>query len=248
MGEPATELDAMDSAKDWVEKSNGFRHGWIEVKTIVQEPVVNPLSASFYRSDLMCECRQVSTNIQLSVISVMMEGHNVTVMWQVRIYDTGDRWYEENKKMWATDRALGYTCVPTPTISLGSHQNIGLHTGARANVVLLTYCAYWCVGWGWWVNFNKGCAVSQLGTNPWDDIARQTESMLKSVEKCGMVKSIKCSGHVERSQNCDFSRVNGFHDVICKFEQNGLSRMEFAIGRLQRAETGRYGYKRKKTS
>ena len=25
------------------------------------------------------------------------------------------------------------------TISLGSHQNIGLHTGARANVVLLTY-------------------------------------------------------------------------------------------------------------
>ena len=25
-----------------------------------------------------------------------------------------------------------------PTISLGSHQNIGLHTGARANVVLLT--------------------------------------------------------------------------------------------------------------
>ena len=29
-------------------------------------------------------------------------------------------------------------CI-TPTISLGSHQNIGLHTGARANVVLLTY-------------------------------------------------------------------------------------------------------------
>ena len=26
-----------------------------------------------------------------------------------------------------------------PTISLGSHQNIGLRTGARANVVLLTY-------------------------------------------------------------------------------------------------------------
>ena len=26
-----------------------------------------------------------------------------------------------------------------PTISLGSHQNIGLHTGACANVVLLTY-------------------------------------------------------------------------------------------------------------
>ena len=39
-------------------------------------------------------------------------------------------------------------CFPTalasqlplaPTISLDSHQNISLHTGARANVVLLTY-------------------------------------------------------------------------------------------------------------
>ena len=72
--------------------------------------------------------------------------------------------------------------------------------------------------------------------------------MLKSVEKCGMVESIKCSGHVKNSQNCDFSRVNSFHDFICEFEQSGLSRMEFAIGRLQRAETGRYGYVRKKTS
>ena len=51
--------------------------------------------------------------------------------------------------------------------------------------------------------------------------------MLKSVEKCGMVESIKCSGHVESSQNCDFSRVNSFLDVICEFEQSGLSGMEF---------------------
>ena len=29
-----------------------------------------------------------------------------------------------------------------PTISLGSHQNIGLHNGARANVVLLTYLSH----------------------------------------------------------------------------------------------------------
>ena len=29
--------------------------------------------------------------------------------------------------------------IIVPTISLGSHQNIGLHTGACANVVLLTY-------------------------------------------------------------------------------------------------------------
>ena len=54
-------------------------------------------------------------------------------------------------------------------------------------------------------------------------IARHTESMLKSVEKCGIVERIKCSGHVESSQNCNFSRVNGFHDVICEFEQSGLS-------------------------
>ena len=54
--------------------------------------------------------------------------------------------------------------------------------------------------------------------------------MLKSVEKCGMVEGIKCSRHVESSQNCDFSRVNGFHGIICEFEQSGLSRTEFAIG------------------
>ena len=72
--------------------------------------------------------------------------------------------------------------------------------------------------------------------------------MLKSMEKCGMVKSIKCSGHVESSQNCDFSRVNSYHDVVLEFEQSCLSRMEFAVGRLQRAETGRYRYVRGKTS
>ena len=42
--------------------------------------------------------------------------------------------------------------------------------------------------------------VSQIGANPGDDIARQTESMLKSVKKCGMVESIICSGHVEQSE------------------------------------------------
>ena len=64
-----------------------------------------------------------------------------------------------------------------------------------------------------------------------------------------MVKSIECSGHVESSQKiCDFSRVNSFHDVVREFEQNSLSRMEFAVGRLLRAETGRYRYVREKTS
>ena len=31
-----------------------------------------------------------------------------------------------------------YIYIKSPTISLGFHQNIGLHTDARANVVLLT--------------------------------------------------------------------------------------------------------------
>ena len=54
MGEPATGMDLMDSVKasrgleSWVEKCHGFRLGWIEVKTIVQKPVVDPLGARFY--------------------------------------------------------------------------------------------------------------------------------------------------------------------------------------------------------
>ena len=63
-----------------------------------------------------------------------------------------------------------------------------------------------------------------------------------------MVQSIECSGHVESSQDCDFSRVNSFHDVVREFEQSSLGRMEFAVGRLQRAEAGRYRYVREKTS
>ena len=37
--------------------------------------------------------------------------------------------------------------VVAPTISLGSHQNIELHTGARANVVLLTYLLTGLLNW-----------------------------------------------------------------------------------------------------
>ena len=88
----------------------------------------------------------------------------------------------------------------------------------------------------------------QIGGNPRDGIARKTKGVLKYVEKCGMVESIECSRHVESSQNCDFSRVNGLHDITCEFEQGGLSGMKFAIGILQKKETGRYGNMRKKTS
>ena len=49
MGEPATEMDVMDSAKDsrgldlGLKKAMASDLEWIEVKTIVQEPVVNPV-------------------------------------------------------------------------------------------------------------------------------------------------------------------------------------------------------------
>ena len=49
-------------------------------------------------------------------------------------------------------------CLPTislvPTISLGSHQNIGLHTGARVNVVLLTYLFRIELIWIIWYGYN----------------------------------------------------------------------------------------------
>ena len=41
--------------------------------------------------------------------------------------------------MYACMHVCMYAWTHAPTISLGSQQNIGLHTGARANVVLLTY-------------------------------------------------------------------------------------------------------------
>ena len=63
-----------------------------------------------------------------------------------------------------------------------------------------------------------------------------------------MIVSIECSQHVKSSQNCNFYGVDGFHDIICEFEQSILSRMKFVIGRLQRAKTGRYGNMRKKSS
>ena len=153
----------------WVEKCNGFRLGWIEVKTIVQKPVVDPLGARFYWGNLMNQRGCISTDIQLGVISILMKGHQVGCFWQVGIYYIGNSWYEKHKKKWAKDRALGHTC------------------------------GYCCGGWGWWVNFDKGWAICKVGANPRDDEARQTESMLKSVKKCGVIKSIERRRHVESS-------------------------------------------------
>ena len=53
------------------------------------------------------------------------------------------KFYTETHKImqdWCGDGCdQGKMCMDAPTISLGSNQNIGLHTGAHANVVLLTY-------------------------------------------------------------------------------------------------------------
>ena len=50
MGEPATEMDSMDSAKDSRGLDLGLKKAfdWIEVTTIVQKPVVDPLGARSY--------------------------------------------------------------------------------------------------------------------------------------------------------------------------------------------------------
>ena len=68
--------------------------------------------------------------------------------------------------------------------------------------------------------------------------------MLKPVKKCGVVESIKGCGHIESRKNSDFARVYSFQDVICKFEQSSLGRVEFAVSRLKRTETGRDRYMR----
>ena len=70
---------------------------------------------------------------------------SVTGIWEVRIYDTGDRWYKENKKKWAKDRALGYTCGYCWALASTSQPNYrysnetsGLSTSNHAAVV-----AFW---------------------------------------------------------------------------------------------------------
>ena len=152
-----------------VEKCNCFRLGWIEVKTIVQKPVMDSLGARFYWGNLMYQRGCISTDIQLGVISILMKGHQAVCFLQVGIYYIGNRWYEKHKKEWAKKRALGHTC------------------------------GYCCEGWRWWVNFDKWWAICKVGANPRDDKAWQTKSMLKSVKKCCVIKSIECRIHVESS-------------------------------------------------
>ena len=62
--------------------------------------------------------------------------------------------------------------------------------------------------------------------------------MLKSVEKCGTVKSIKCCEHVKSGKDSNFPSVDGFHYIIREFEQSCFSGIKFAISRLQGAKLG----------
>ena len=59
--------------------------------------------------------------------------------------------------------------------------------------------------------------------------------MLKSVEKCGMV--IGQEYRIQQSsQYCNL--ISGFHNIVCEFEQIGLSLLKSAISRLQGQNLG----------
>ena len=66
--------------------------------------------------------------------------------------------------------------------------------------------------------------------------------MFKPVEECGVVKSNKSCRHIERSENSIFARGYIFQDVVCKFEQSSFGKVDFAVSRLKRSETGRNRY------
>ena len=93
-----------------VVKDDGLWLGRVQMKTVIQEPVMYSLSAWFNWSNLSSQHWRVSTYIKLSVVSILMEGHRVILVWLIRIYDVCDWWYEKNKKQWTKNRALRHTC------------------------------------------------------------------------------------------------------------------------------------------
>ena len=90
-------------------------------------------------------------------------------------------------------------------------------------------------------------AGSQMRANPGDDIARQTKSMLKSVESV-LWSRISNAADMSRAVRIVIFPESMVSMMSFVSEQSSLGRVEFAIGRLQRAETGRYGYMREETS
>ena len=67
MGEPATEINLMDSAK--ASRGLDFR-----LKNAMQA-VVDPLGARFYWGNLMYQRGCIGTDIQLCVINILIKGH-----------------------------------------------------------------------------------------------------------------------------------------------------------------------------
>ena len=60
-----------------VEESDGLKLRWVEVKTIVQEPVVNSQGACFEGRNLRYKRRRVCLNIKLGVVSVLTERNQI---------------------------------------------------------------------------------------------------------------------------------------------------------------------------
>ena len=59
---------------------------WLKVKTIVQKPVMNSMSAWLDRCYLSYKCWWICTYIQLSVISILVEGYHFAPILSVRIW------------------------------------------------------------------------------------------------------------------------------------------------------------------
>ena len=93
-----------------VVKDDGHWLGRVQMKTVIQEPVMYSLSAWFNWSNLSSQHWRVSTYIKLIVVSILMEGHRVILVWLIRIYDVCDCRYEKNNKQWNKNRALRHTC------------------------------------------------------------------------------------------------------------------------------------------
>ena len=142
MGEPATEMDVMDSAKDSRGLDLGLKKAMAsDLDGLRWRPLFRSQSWTLWVQDSIEATWCSSVDKLVPRYSWVSSAYWWKDTMLLVVFDwsgfmtlvTGDN--EENKKKWAKDRALGYTC---------------------------TYC---CVGWGGWVNFNKGCSVSQIGSN-----------------------------------------------------------------------------------
>ena len=174
MGEPATKMDSMDPAK----ASRGLDIG---LKNAMASDLDELRWRPLFRSQLWtlwvrgsieatwCTSMDASVPIYSWVSSAYSWKDTRFVVSDRSGFITLATGDMKSTKKWARDRALGHIC------------------------------GYCFGGWGWWVDFDKGWAICNVETNPRDDKAWQTKSMLKYVKKCGVIKSIECHRHVESS-------------------------------------------------